>query len=156
MIKKYTAILLSIVLILAGMEIAHLLEPHPAHAASTFGNILCDNFKPFSVSANTQVATAGNGNMFIYVCSYNINNGNAGAQAVSFVEGTGTACATNTLAVVGNSTAVGGLALGVNGTVNYGGGSGAVAKTAVAGDNLCLYTAAGPIAGVIGTTQAPF
>jgi hypothetical protein len=131
-------------------------EPPKAHAASQFANIVCDQFKPFSSSANVQLATAGNGNMFIYICGYNINNGNAAAQSVSIVEGTGTTCATSTAAVVGNSTAAGGMALGVNGTINYGSGSGAVAKTAVAGDNLCLFTGGGPIAGVIGWTQAPF
>jgi hypothetical protein len=137
---------------------AVVLEPptQKVHAASQFANIICDNAKPFSVSANTQLVTAGNANMFIYVCAYNISNGNAAAQAVSFVEGTGTTCATNTAAVVGNSTAAGGLTLGISGNINYGGGTGLVAKTAVAGDNLCIFTGAGPIGGVLSWTTAPF
>jgi hypothetical protein len=133
-------------------------QPPKVKAASSFANVLCDGFKPISVTANAQLVTAGGPNNFIYVCSYNLNNSNAAASLFSFVEGTGTTCATNTLAVVGATTAAAGLTLGTNGgTVNYGGGSGAVAKTAVAGDNLCIFiSTAGPVAGVIGTTQAPF
>jgi len=127
-----------------------------ARAASTFAPVACDQFKPVSVSANTQIITAGNANMFIYLCSYNLTNGNAGAQSVSIVEGTGATCGTGTLAVSGNTTAAGGLALAINGNVNYGGGTGIVAKTAVAGDNVCLFTAGGPIGGVVGWTSAPF
>jgi hypothetical protein len=136
--------------------LTHFTEPPPAHAASQFANIVCDQFKPFSVSANTQLITAGNANMFIYVCSAAISNTNAAAQAVSIVEGTGTVCATSTGAVIGNTTAAGGIALAINGTVTVGSGTGAIAKTAVAGDNVCLFTAAGPIGGVLAWTTAPF
>lgn len=150
-------IVLAVTLLLAGIFFDRVvIEPPHVHAASQFANIICDNAKPFSVSANTQLVTAGNANMFIYMCAYNVSNGNAAAQSVSFVEGTGTTCATNTLAVSGNSTAAGGLSLGINGNINYGGGTGLVAKTAVAGDNLCLFTNAGPIGGVLSWTTAPF
>jgi hypothetical protein len=140
-----------------GLAILFTFEPVPeAHAASQFATIVCDNFKPFSVSANTQLITAGNGNMFIYICSATLSNGNAAAQPVSIVEGTGTTCATNTAGVIGNSTAAGGVALAINGTATPGSGVGAIARTAVAGDNVCLFTAAGPIGGVIAWTTAPF
>jgi len=129
-----------------------------AHASppSTFAPIACDGFKPFSVSANTQLVTAGNANMFIYVCSFIAGNDNAGAGVFSFVEGTGATCGSNTLAVIGNNTAAGGLPLPITGNVNSGSGVGAITKTAVAGDNLCIFTAAGPIAGELSWTSAPY
>lgn len=154
---KVIAVALSVMLTLAGINIYNTIaHPAPARAASQFANIICDGFTPISTSANLQIITAGNANMFVYVCSYNLNNGNAAAQAVSIVEGTGATCATNTKAMVGTTTAVNGITLGIAGTVNYGGGAGAVTKTTVAGNNVCLFTGAGPIAGVIGWTQMAF
>lgn len=132
------------------------IQPPRVHAASQFATIVCDNFKPFSVSSNTQLITAGNGNMFIYICAATLSNGNAAAQPVSIVEGTGSTCGTNTVGVIGNSTAAGGVALAINGTATPGSGVGVIAKTAVAGDNVCLFTGAGPIGGVISWTAAPF
>lgn len=128
--------------------------PKPARAASSFATIICDSFKPVSVSANTQIFTAGNSSAFIYICGYNLTNNNAAAQSVSLVEGTGAVCATGTLALIGNSTAAGGLAMPINGSVNLGSGTGAIARTAVAGDNVCLFTAAGPIGGIVAGTSA--
>lgn len=139
-------------MVLDGLD---LLTPKSKASPSTFAIIACDNFKPISITANTQVITAGGPNNFIYICSYNLNS--SAAITVSIVEGTGTTCATNPLAVVGNSTATNGLSFAVNGTINYGGGTGAVAKTAVAGDNVCILTsAAGTVAGVVSSTQAPY
>src|SRR6267142_238102 len=112
------------------------IHPRPSKAASQFANILCDNYTPVSAAANTQIVTAGNANMFVYVCSYNFNAG--AADIFSMVEGTGSTCGTGTKAMVGNSTAVGGLSLATNGTINFGGGNGAVTRTTVAGNNVCL------------------
>jgi len=125
-------------------------------AASSFAPIVCDQFKPFSLSANGQLVTAGNANMFVYICSFVFGNSNAAAQPVSIVEGTGSTCATNTLGVIGNTTAAGGLAIPISNTINSGSGTGAIAKTAVAGDNVCLFTGGGPIGGSISWTTAPF
>lgn len=124
---------------------------HPK-AASQFANIICDGFTPVSTAADVQIVTAGSANMFVYICSYNLNA--AAADVASIVEGTGSTCGTNTKAMVGASTGAGGLAFGANTTVNYGGGSGAVAKTTVAGNNVCiLRTTGGPLSGVVGWTQ---
>ena len=145
------------VAILCALIMNWLASPPPVHAGSQFASILCDNWKPISTSSNLQIATAGNANMFINVCSYQLSNGNAATTPFSLVEGTGTTCATNTAAVVGTTTAANGVTLSASGgTVNYGGGSGVVAKTAVAGDNLCLFVSQGPVSGVIGFTQTPF
>jgi hypothetical protein len=61
--------------------------------------IVCDNFKPISITGNTQIITAGSTSQFIYICSYNLNIGTPG-QAVAFVEGTGSTCGTGTVGVV--------------------------------------------------------
>lgn len=126
----------------------------PARAASTqFANILCDQFKPVgAISTNTQVVTAANASSFIYICSYNLNA--SAALTFSIVEGIGTTCATNTLAMVGGTTAASGPSLGIAGTINYGGGSGVVAKTVVPGDNVCIFPSAGNLSGVVGFTQS--
>lgn len=131
-------------------------HPRPAKAApSTFAVIACDQTVPVSIAANTQIITAGNANMFIYICSYNVNA--VAADVFSIVEGTGTTCATNTKAVVGATTAAAGLSLAATGSINYGGGTGFVARTVVAGDNVCiLVTTAGPLSGVVGWTSAPY
>lgn len=152
--RRYLAIALSVALVLLGFDIVRDYPSRSVHAASSFATIICDQFKPISVSANAQLVTAGGPNAFIYICGYNLTNGNAAAQSASLVEGTGATCGTNTQAVVGNSTAAGGLAMGISGSVNLGGGNGAVAKTIVAGDNLCLFTAAGPIGGVLAWTTS--
>lgn len=159
MTKAIAKVLLTVIMVLALAGAIHnIIYPLPSetHAASTLGNILCDNFKPFSASANVQLVTNGGTNQFIYICGFVIGNNNAAAGVVSFVEGTGTACATNPVAVTGNSTAAGGLPLAINGSLSYGSGVGAIARTSVAGDNLCLFTGAGPIGGSISWTSAPF
>lgn len=152
----YLAIGMAIVAGAIAIAALFLAAPPPVRAASQFANILCDHFTPISQAATTvQITAAGNANMFIYVCSYNLAAGTA--DNFSIIEGTGATCGTNTLAVVGSTTAANGINMAANGNINFGGGSGAVAKTAVAGDNLCIVTSsAGPMAGVVGTTQMPF
>jgi hypothetical protein len=160
--KRATLTTLLMVCMLFWVAVLYLTDRvvHPpiakASPPSTFANIACDQFTPISnLAASAQIITAGNANMFIYLCSYNLNA--AAADVISIVEGTGTTCATNTKAMVGNTTAAGGLAFAANGNVNYGGGVGVVARTIVAGDNVCvLVTTAGPLAGVIGWTSAPY
>jgi len=155
--KAFEALSVSIFIMFVCVAIFTLTERHipSARAASQFANIICDSFTPVSTAANVQIIAAGNANMFVYICSYNLNAG--ATDAFSIVEGTGVVCATGTKAMVGATTAAAGLALANNGTVNFGGGNGAVTKTTVAGNNVCLLVStAGPLSGVVGWTQAPF
>lgn len=155
MSKWYRAfIIIAVMEIVAGLFLV-LREPPRTKAASQFANIVCDNFTPVSTAADVQVIAAGNANMFIYICSYNFNA--VAADVFSIVEGTGAVCVTGTKAMVGATTAAAGLSLGTAGSINYGGGTGAVTKTTVAGNNVCiLRTTAGPLSGVIGWTQMSF
>lgn len=151
--RRIAAILAVLVLILAGMEIDRRIPP--VRAASQFATILCDSFASVgAITANTQIVTAGGPNNFVYICSYNLNA--SAALTFSIVEGTGTTCATGTKAMVGGTTAANGLSLGIAGTVNYGGGTGAVTKTAVAGDNVCIFPSNGNLSGTVSSTQMPF
>lgn len=153
LLKTLAAMIMIAAMVGAGMEILH--NPRPAKAASQFANIVCDNFTPVSTAADVQVIAAGSANMFIYICSYNFNA--VAADVFSIVEGTGAVCVTGTKAMVGATTAAAGLSLGTAGSINYGGGTGAVTKTTVAGNNVCiLRTTAGPLSGVIGWTQMSF
>jgi hypothetical protein len=155
--RKLNAIAVAMLLILSTVAVYdHLIVTPKVKAASQFANIICDGFTPVSITAATatQVVTAGGPNNFVYVCSYNLNA--SAALTFSMIEGTGAACATNTKAMVGTTTAANGPSLGVGGTINYGGGSGAVTKTQVAGDNVCLIPSAGTLSGVVGSTQGPY
>lgn len=139
------------VLLLSSVIVHWMENPPTAHAASQFATIICDGSKPINITgSNTQVLTAGNGNMFLYVCSLSLSS--AAATTFSVVEGTGTTCATNTAAVYGGTAAAVPLSTS---PINYGGGTGQVMKTVVAGDNLCIFTA-GTIAGGLSWTTAPF
>lgn len=151
-LRALAAMIMMAAMVGAGMEILH--NPRPAKAASQFANIICDNFTPVSASANTRIVLAGNANMFVYICSYNLNA--SAALTFSIVEGTGATCGTGTAAMVGGTTAAAGPSLGIAGTVNFGGGNGAVTKTVVAGDSVCIFPSAGTLAGVVGWTQAPY
>lgn len=131
-------------------------SPTPAHAASQFATVVCDNFKPFNATANVQLVTAGNANMFIYICAVNVGPVGA-ADNVALVEGTGANCGTNTAGMAGGATAATGWNIALNGGIAFGSGQGAVMKTATAGDNVCLLvSSAGPAAGVISWTSAAF
>jgi hypothetical protein len=153
--KKFAVMLLSVLLVFAGIEIERWTYPPPAKAASSFAVISCDQSTAVSSAASVQIITAGNANMFIYVCGYSF--GSIGGSTFSVVEGTGTTCATNIKAVAGGTTAAAGYGLTANGLINEGSGVGEVMKTAVAGDNLCLITAGtGPLAGVVSWTSAPY
>jgi hypothetical protein len=134
---------------------SHFENPPKAHAASQFANIVCDNFKPISSAASLQIITAGNANMFIYICAEQF--GSIGGSTFSIVEGTGATCVTNTAAMVGGTTGATGIGLAANGVITTGSGTGAITRTAVAGDNVCIIMAgAGPLAGAVAWTTAPF
>lgn len=154
-LKALIVLELCVVLVIGG--IAWFSQPSKVKAASQFANIVCDNYTPVSIAGavNTRIVLAGNANMFVYVCSYNLNA--SAALTFSIVEGTGATCGTGTAAMVGGTTAAAGLSLGVAGTVNFGGGTGAVTKTAVTGDSVCIFpSAGGTLAGVVGWTQMAF
>lgn len=104
----------------------------------------------FSISqtASAQVIT-GTSAKKIYICSLNIGP-NADAENVSLVEGTGTVCATNTIAVPGTpaATAANGWQMAANGGLATNGGGGSMAATSVNADNVCLLqSGSGRVAG---------
>jgi hypothetical protein len=153
--RKITALWLALTLVLAGMVLDRLASPPKARAASQFANILCDTFAPVSSASSVQAITAPNANMFIYVCNFGF--GSIGGSDYSIVEGTGSTCGTGTKAMFGGTTAAAGMGLAANGTFEEGSGVGAILKTAVAGDNVCLIVSGtGPLAGGIAYTLAPF
>jgi hypothetical protein len=130
-------------------------RPQPVHGQATFAPIQCSSYAPFSSAPSFQVITAGNANMFVYVC--NFSTGSIGGSTYSIVEGTGTTCATNTKAMFGGTTAATGIGLAANGAFETGAGVGAILKTAVAGDNVCFIAAGtGPLAGSMAFVQQPF
>src|SRR5215467_8070593 len=111
--RKVVAIILSAILaVFVCYETDTYLHPRPARAASQFANSICDNYTPVSViSANTRIVLAGNSNMFVYICGYNLNS--SAAITFSIVEGTGATCGTGTAGMVGGATAAGGLSLAI-------------------------------------------
>lgn len=131
---------------------------HPAvHAAPPpiqLSTPVCDHWAPLNTTANVQIIT-GSGSNFIYVCSISLVS--ATAQNIALVEGTGSTCGTNTAGMAGGATAATGWNLPINGIISFGSGTGAVAHSAVAGDNVCLLTSStGQISGVISWTAANF
>lgn len=104
-------------------------------------------FKTFSQITSTQLVT-GTASKKIYVCSILLVN--AGAENVSLIAGTGTVCATSSVAVIGGTTAATGPNLAANGGFALGNGDAAVAATTVNADNLCLLqSSTSRIAGVL-------
>lgn len=123
-------------------------HPRPVHAVSTFAPRACTFTIPVSLTANTQIVAAPNANMFIYICAYQM--GTAGtAESASIVEGTGATCGTGTLGVIGGATAATGVPVNTS-SLQLGGGIGYVAKTAKAGDNVCILVSSNSqVGGVI-------
>lgn len=104
----------------------------------------------FSISqtASAQIIT-GTSSKKIYICSLNVGP-NADAENVALVEGTGTVCATNTIAVLGTpaATAANGWQIAANGGLATNGGGGSMAATSVNADNVCLLqSGSGRVAG---------
>jgi hypothetical protein len=155
--RKFLAITLAAVLaVFTCYEIDTYIHPRPAKAASTFGPIACAQQPvPVSITASTQVITAGGPNVYIYICAYQLGTGGT-AETASVVEGTGTTCGTNTKAVIGGTTAAAGMPIGVS-PLQLGGGVGYIAKTAVAGDNVCiLVSSTATVSGVFAWDSATF
>jgi hypothetical protein len=103
---------------------------------------VCDSFANVSQTASAQIITGVSGRR-IYICSINLVS--ALANNVAIVAGTGSTCGTSTVAVPGTSggtTAATGWNFGANGGIAHGGGLGAIAKTTVNGDNLCILQSA--------------
>jgi hypothetical protein len=114
------------------------------------GFTVCDLFANIVQTGNAQVIT-GVASRRIYICALNVVS--ATAQNVAVVAGTGTVCDTTTVAVPGTSggaTAATGWNFAANGGISIGGGIGAVAKTTVDANNLCVFqSGSGQLSGAI-------
>jgi hypothetical protein len=148
-VAVYTIITCAVLLYAVSM-----VPPRPAHAQSVYAPFQCRNSVAVSSASSVQIVTASNSNMIIFVCS--ISLGSIGGSSFSMVEGTGSTCGTNTVAVAGGTTAAAGYGIAANGSpVAVGGGIGPVAHTVTRGDNLCLIIAGtGPLAGVVSYSQS--
>lgn len=104
-------------------------------------------YTPISQTAGTQLIT-GTSSKKTYICSVVLVGSDA--ENVSLVAGTGTVCATNTVAVIGGASAATGPNLAANGGFTMGTGVAAIAATTVNADNLCLLqSGSGRVAGVM-------
>jgi hypothetical protein len=109
-------------------------------------------YYPVNVSSNTQIAAAVS-STYYYVCEAIFPN-QAGAVNVQLIEGTGSVCASNTAGLMGGATA----ALGANILANSGfiapnGNGRAIAATATANHELCIFASAS-VNGVIAYTSS--
>lgn len=115
-------------------------SPDPCFgAAKTFFSI--------SQTTNTRVIT-GTSAKKIYFCSVSVVG--ADAENVSIVEGTGSTCGTNTIAVPGfpAATATAGWNFAANGGLVAGTGVGSIAGTSVNADDVCVFqSGSGRLAG---------
>lgn len=112
-------------------------------------------YYPVSVSANTQIAAAI-ASTYFYVCEVLIPN-QAGAVNVQIMEGTATACASNTAGLMGGATAALGANVSANGGFMAPWAGRAVAATATANHELCIWASAA-VSGLIAyvsSTVAP-
>lgn len=151
--KKYLPLLL-IIPIALGIASVWLTSPKPVAAQATFGPFQCSNNFAISGTASLQLVTAADTSSFIYICAFMVGTPGT-AESGSVVEGTGTTCATNTKAVIGATTSAG-FPIGAS-PVQQGGGVGFIAKTQVAGDNLCLLVSgAAAIGGNVTYAQQHF
>jgi len=122
-----------------------------AGADPCMGSANAKSFATVSTTASAQLI-AGSAGKQTYVCSISLVP--AGADNVALVEGTGAVCATGTAGMAGGATAATGWNFAANENMHMGGGAGSVAKTATAGDNVCLLvSAATQLSGVIGYVQ---
>lgn len=97
-------------------------------------------------AASVKLVTGSPGNR-VYICGV-IASAGAAAGTVSLIEGTGTNCATNPLAVVG--TVAGSILLPIASPALALYSWNALAKTQVAGNDLCIINAtAGPVSGAV-------
>jgi len=137
-----------------------IVPPQPTYGQATFAPLQCTQSTPVSSATSVQVITANTGAavpaQYIYICSVSL--GSIGGSSFSIVEGTGSVCATNTVALAGGTTAATGYGIAANGSpVQFGGGIGPVMRTKTPGDNVCLIIAGtGPLAGTVAFAQQPF
>lgn len=104
-------------------------------------------YTPISQTTGTRLIV-GTSAKKIYVCSIVLVG--ADAENVSLVAGTGSVCATSTVAVIGGTTAAAGPNLAANGGFSAGNGASSIAATTVNADDLCLFqSASGRVAGVM-------
>lgn len=97
------------------------------------------NYANVSQTTNTKIVS-GTSAKKIYICSLHLVT--ATAQNVALVEGTGTACATTTVAVDGlggGGTAATGWNLAANGGLTYGNGVSSLGAEHTAADDLCVF-----------------
>ena len=93
------------------------LAPSPPPASAQVLAMACPNYVAFSITAAVQlVAFDVSQTKRIAVCSFVVVAG--AAEIFSLVEGIGTACGTETVAVIGSATAASGLSLAANGVLS--------------------------------------
>lgn len=95
-----------------------------------------------STTANAQLITGVSAKR-VYLCAFNVAV--AAATNVALVAGTGSVCATNTVAVPGASggaTAATGWNFSANGGIALGDGMSSFAQTTVNADNVCIFLSA--------------
>ena len=104
----------------------------------------CVNTKtnlPISYTTATSIQlVALSGSTKIYVCSLGLIGSTA--TVFSIIGGTGTACATSAVAIMGAATATNGMSLTTNGGLTLGSGLGTIAVTG-AGSELCIVLSGG-------------
>lgn len=95
-------------------------------------------FFSISQTANARIIT-GTSAKKIYLCSFDVVG--ADAENISVVEGTGSTCATSTIAVPGfpAATAANGWNFAANGGISKGAGIGSIAGTSVNADDVCVF-----------------
>lgn len=110
------------------------------------------SYVTISQTTGTQLFT-GTASMRTYVCAISIFS--ATTQNIAIVSGTGTVCATGTGAMYGGTTAATGWNFVANQGTNWGDGKGAIMKSKVDADNICiLMSSTGQLSGVISYVAA--
>lgn len=90
-----------------------------------------------SQAASTQIIS-GTASNKLYICHIFVEVASTGGEKFSVVAGTGSVCATNSVAVIGSTTAANGMDFSASGGMSLGSGAKAIAKTTVNADNLCI------------------
>jgi len=122
-----------------------------AGADPCMGSANVKSFALVNTTASAQLI-AGTAGKQTYVCSLDFIP--AAADNIALVEGTGATCGTGTAGMAGGATAATGWNLAANENVIMGDGSGSIAKTITAGDNVCiLASAATQLSGNVGYVQ---
>jgi hypothetical protein len=107
--------------------------------------------KLISVTADTELIT-GVSSTKIYVCHLHVMA--EAAERVSFVEGTGSVCATGTAGITGAASAANGQSIAANGGFQMTAGGRSIAETAGTNVNLCiLKDGADRITGIMSYVQ---